>query len=123
MSEKATLQDILNYEPKQYLTDKEISLIRNTFKGNEALIHVIRKIMIPTMADPELPIEEMASDVYFANTQWSQIPADEAKILVTARQEALQFIIGGLIKLKVISNIKEETPEEIKARQKKDSVK
>lgn len=120
---KVTLKDVINYEPEKYLSDDEVTIIRNTFKGNPTLMRVLRKIMIPTMADPNLPIEELSSDFYFAAKDWSQIPADEAKILMVARQEALQFIIGGLIKLNVIANVNEESEEEKQKRQKADSAK
>lgn len=121
--EKATLKDILNYTPEEYLSDEENKLIQNTFRGNPLLMKVIRKIMIPTMADPELPIEMLGGDVFFSKTVWSQIPADEAKILAVARQEALEFIIGGLIKINVIAHSTEKTEEEIDKQRKKDSLK
>lgn len=123
MQEKATLKDIINYEPEEYLSRGELELIQNTFRGNKELMKVLRKVMIPTIYDPELPIEQLAHDFYFSKTQWSQIPADEAKILAVARQEALEFIIGGLIKLNVIANEKQELPEDKETREKKDSTK
>lgn len=120
---KATLKDVINYAPENYLSDDELALIRSTFNGNEKLFKVLRKVFIPTMADPELPIENLGNDVWFAGRVWSQIPAEEAKILAVARQETLEYIIGGLIKLKVIANQKEESEEEKEARRKKDSSK
>jgi len=121
--QRATLNDIINYAPEQYLTDDELSLIRSTFRGNPKLTKVIRKVMIPTISDPELPIENLSHDAYFSGRIWSQMPADEAKIMAVARQDALEFIIGGLIKLNVLANEKVVTDEEKKNKAEKDSTK
>lgn len=120
--QRASLRDVINYKPEQYLSDDEVKSIQSTFKNNPKLIGVLRKVMIPTIADPSLPIEEVSGDV-FLNRDWAAIPADEAKILTVARQDAVKFIIGGLIKLQVIANQSVETPMEAAIRRSKDSSK
>lgn len=119
--QKATLQDVLNYDADSYLSEDEIDLIRRTFKGNDKLIKVIRKILMPVLEDPDLPIEEMQGDLFLTSIDWATIPSAEVKSIVTARELTAKFILGGLIKLKVIANVKEETPEQIKKRREKDS--
>jgi hypothetical protein len=84
------------------------------------LIQIIRKILIPTITDASLPIEEVSSDV-LSNHNWAAMPADEAKILIVARQDAIKFVIGGLIKLQVIANQKIEDAMESALRRSKDS--
>lgn len=120
-NQRVALKDVLNYNPEQYLSDAEISLIKGTFKNNPQLLAVLRKLLIPTIADPSLPIEQMGDDTFGAGYQFEQIPAEEAKILVVARQDAIKFIIGGLIKLKIIASSEEETPMAAALRRSKDS--
>ncbi len=120
--ERAQLRDVINYEPQQYLDEQEINLIRSTFGDNPKLIAILRKLLVPTFSDPSLPIEEISSDVWL-NRDWAQVPADEAKILQVARQDAIKFIFGMLIKLQVIANSKVESEMEAALRRSKDSVK
>lgn len=122
-NEKTTLSDIINYDPDTYLSLDELALIRSTFKDNPRLIKVLRKLMVPSVGNPELPVEEMGNDAWIAMRDWSQIPADEAKILMVARQEALKFIFGGMIKLKMIANSSDESPMSAQLRRKQDSTK
>jgi hypothetical protein len=122
-NEKTTLSDIINYDPDTYLSLDELALIRSTFKDNPRLLKVLRKLMVPSVGNPELPVEEMGNDAWIAMRDWSQIPADEAKILMVARQEALKFIFGGMIKLKMIANSSDESPMSAQLRRKQDSTK
>ena len=121
--DKASLSDIINYKAELYITEEDQALIRDTFKGNERLIKLLRKVLLPTMADSNLPVEEFGKDMWFAGREWSQIPAEEAKILICAREEVIKFICGGLINLKQIANITEESPQAKALRMKKDSAK
>lgn len=121
--ERASLRDVLNYEPEKYLSDEEVALIKSTFRNNPALLAVIRKIMLPTIADPSLPIEEMANDVLLTGVDWMSMPSEHVKPIIQGRMEAIKFVAGGLIKLKVISSAKEENPFEEALRRKKDSAK
>src|SRR5579883_2826526 len=94
--QKAKLEDVLNYQPEQYLSPDDLGLIRSTFK-DQRVMKVIRKVFLPTIADPEMPVEELTSDMWFANRNWEQVPAEEAKILMVARQEAIKFIMTALV--------------------------
>jgi len=119
----ARLSDIVSYEPDKYLSDDEIKLIKDTFKGNTKLFKVLRKVLMPTISDPDLPIEEFGKDLFLVGREYAQIPAAEMKQVVLAREEAVKFICGGLISLKQISSMQEESPYAKEARQKKDSSK
>lgn len=120
--ERATLKDVLNYDPEAYITDEEIDLIRRTF-NSRMVINVLRKIFLPTAFDGEIPIENQTMDIYMQGYKLEQIPADEAKIVMLARQDTIKIIMGGLIKLKSIAASKEETEMEKALRRSKDSVK
>jgi hypothetical protein len=122
-SEKASLRDVLNYEPEQYLSEDEVALIRSTFKDNPRLLAVLRKVLLPTISDPTLPIEEMGHDAYLAGVDWAQIPSDQIKPIILGRSEAIKFVIGALIKLKVIANAQDESPYQKEMRRKLDSTK
>jgi len=115
------LREMLPYEPDTYLSQDEVRLLQATFRGNEKLLKVLRKLMLPSAFDPELPIEEMMGDVWMVDKDFSQLPVGEIKAIVLARQDAIKFILGGLIKLKVIANSVAESPMEAAARRSMDS--
>lgn len=117
------LKNVLNYEVETYFSPDEIALIQNTFRNAPRLINVIRKAMIPTISDPELPLENFGDDAFMAGRAYEQIPDSEIKSIVLGRQEAIKFICGGLVKLKVIANAKPADPVEEAFRRSKDSVK
>jgi hypothetical protein len=123
MSERATLRDVINYEPDTYLTQDDIKLIQATFRGNNELVAVLRKVLLPSVGDPNLPIEELNKDMWLVGRDYAQIPDDAIKSIVLARQDAIQFVLGGLIQLKVIANSKTEDPMETAFKRAKDSTK
>lgn len=119
----ARLQDVLNYQPESYYTPDEIALIRSTF-SDPRIVNVLRKTLLPSVGDQSLPLEEaLGNDFWLTGYQWQQIPMEEAKILAVARQDTMKYIIGALVKLKVIANSKDETPVETAYRRSKDSSK
>ena len=126
MENKATLKDLIGdkYTPEVYFSDAEIDLVQRTFRGNNELFKVLRKVFMPTALDPELPIEEMSKDAWLIDKDFSLMQGEEVKATVRARQETIKFVLGGLVKLKIMAHTeKEETPEKKEARQKKDSTK
>lgn len=111
MAEKPTLKDVLNYSPDEYLTKGDIDWIKRTFSTPDG-IRILRKVFIPTLSDPSLPIEDFAKEPYMIDTDWRQIPDHEVKNLVVGRQDAIKYIFGGLIKLKVLASQKALSEEE-----------
>lgn len=103
---KVTLDELLGdkYRAESYYSEAEMSMIKHTFKDNPALIAVLRKIFLPTVADPQLPIEQMGQDAWMTGTDFSLMPVDEVKGLVLGRQSAIKFIMGGLVQLKMLAN-------------------
>lgn len=122
MADKPTLKEVLGYTIPEYYTADEKQFIKNTFAKPEAL-KLLRKMFIPIFADPELPIEQMGKDFFLAGREWANIPADEAKILMVARQEVAKFNLGTLLEIKQIALQPDETEQEKKARLEKDSTK
>ena len=118
-----TLNELLPYQPDQYLKPDEVAELQSVFKGNERLIKILRKLFLPTAYDPELPIEEMMGDAWMVDKDFSMMQNEEIKTIVLARQDAIKFILGGLIKLKVIANTSDISPMEKAYRDAKDSTK
>lgn len=122
--EKARLKDVLNYQPDKYLSEAELDALKGAFKQNPLLIKVLRKVLMPTIADAELPIEMFGNELWFAGGDLSQYTKDEMAFRMLARHEAVKFICGGLIALKNMANTPEEETEMEKAlRRSKDSSK
>jgi len=121
--QRARLEDVINYKPDEYFSEGEISLIQSTFKDNPLLFKVLRKALIPSVADLELPIEQFGNDTFTQGREYAQVPESELKSIVVARQDAIKFIAGGLIKLRVIANMRTESPEQAVLRREKDSTK
>jgi hypothetical protein len=124
-SNKVRLQDVLQYTPDAYFSDDEMDLVRNAFNGaaGKRLLKVIRKVMLPTISDPDLPIEEINKDVTLAGIDMLGLAAEHLKPIVLGRQEAIKFVVGGLIMLQQMANIKEEPEQNRALRRAKDSTK
>jgi hypothetical protein len=102
------------------LTETEISLIKNTFKGNETLLIAMRKIFLPTY-QLDAPIGDQ-SDLWM-NVEIDGKSPEEAIINIKARALFMAHMEGGLTKLKVTAEQSDMTPEEIKKAKEKDSTK
>lgn len=120
---KATLRDILNYEPEQYFTEDDLAYIRGTFKNNPRLFTILRKILLPTISDPSMPLEEMQNDIFLQSIDWQALPAEHIKPIMLGRLEAVKFIAGGLIKLRMLASTQETSKQELDAKRKQDSAK
>ena len=125
MAEKpqpASLHDLLAYIPESYFSQDELALIQNTFKDSR-VTKVLRKALLPSVGDPDLPLEEMGKDFWLVGRDWATIPAEEVKPIAIGRQEAIKFIMGGLIMLKQIANSEPVNQQVLENRRRKDSAK
>jgi len=113
----------LPYEPELYVSKEEQQLLKSVFEGKPELLKVLRKLFIPTFSDPDFPIEALGNDLFIQGRDWSQIPSQDRGELIVARQEAVKYVVNGLVNLKMIINQKEESEDEKQERQKKDSSK
>jgi len=122
---KASIKDLVGYTPETYLSDDEIGIIQAVFNGpnGNKVLKIIRKVMIPSISDPELPVEEMGKDVFMGSVDFKQVPESEVKPTVLGLQFAAKAVMGGIIQLKQIANVKEENPTESALRAMKNSVK
>jgi len=120
---KARIEDVVSYQPKDYITQDEKNLIRYHFKGNDKLLNIIRKVFLPTIQDPELPLEQFGKDLWMGQLDFSQMSVNEVKAITMARQDLVKQVFGGLIYIKSLAHEKVETEAEEKERRKKDSTK
>jgi hypothetical protein len=116
-----SLRDVINYDPDRYLQDDEVAWIQTTFRNNPKAIRTLQKIFLPAVADTMQPIEQFANDAFGAGYDFAQVPHEELKAIILARQDAIKFVAGGLIKLKLVANNKPETDQERANRKQKDS--
>lgn len=124
-NKKPELSDIISYTPETYFTEEELSLIRSTFNGPQGarLLKVIRKALLPTVSDPDLPVEELAKDMFMSAVDFRMMQDNEVKPTVMGLQLSVKLIAGAIMQLKSIANIKEETELERQARMRKNSAK
>lgn len=100
------------------LTEAEISLIKNTFKGNEPLLIAMRKVFLPTY-DVNSPIGDQ-QDLWM-NVEIDGKTPEEAMLNIKARALFMAHMEGGLTKLKITSEQTEVTAAQTKEALKKDS--
>lgn len=123
--EKAQLDEVISYTPETYFKEDEIELIRAHFNGPSGakLLKVVRKAMLPTISDPDLPVEEMGKDMFMSAVDFRQMQVEEAKAVAMGLQLSAKIIAGALIQLKSLANIKPEDDKSLEARREKDSTK
>lgn len=114
-------EDVLGDTMETYLTVEDAEIIHDAFKGNKKLLRALKKVFIPTIQDPEMPPESMGEDFWMSGKQWDNIPVEEVKALVVARQDAIKHVMGGIIRIKTIANVQKESMQEIANRRQKDS--
>ena len=117
------LKDIINYTPKTYITKEELNWVKSTFGGedNKGLM-IIRKFLLPSLRDPELPVEEMDKDIWM-KFDFLSMSVNEVKDIAASIQVATKLVAGALIDLTRAANQVEETEMEAAYRRSKDSAK
>jgi hypothetical protein len=123
--EKAQLDDIIQYTPETYFSDEELELIRAHFNGPQGakLLKVVRKALLPTISDPDLPVEEMAKDMFMSAVDFRQVQDSEAKPIAMGLQLSAKIIAGALMQLRSLANIAPDDEKNREARRAKDSAK
>jgi len=101
-------------------TQEEIDIIKSSFKGNEKLLKLLRKVFLPEL-DPDAPLGQQID-------LWMTVPVKEldpqhAMVNILARNHLISHIEQQLISLSVLANTDSKTMEEVKEALKKDSSK
>lgn len=100
------------------ITDAELSLLKNTFADNDALLKILRKIFFPEIT-AEAPIGQNL-DLWMTLNVDNMSPED-ALINLKARNTVIGHVEQCLLQIKLLSGMKDETVEQTKERLKKNS--
>ncbi len=108
---KVTIDEIVGYKADTYISEKEIKTIQSVFGGPQGkeILAILRKIMLPTVLDPNLPIEEMGKDMFMQRVDFTTLSVEESKAISMGLQLTIKTVLGGLIQLKQLAMIQEET--------------
>jgi hypothetical protein len=119
---KEEIENTLGYSLPLRITEEEKELIRHTFKGNDELFKLLKKMFLPSATNPETPIEYVDTDLMM-DINWADVPNEQVKSIVLAKQYAIRMVRGAIMQLKVFANEKIETYEELQTKAKKNSSK
>lgn len=100
------------------ITDAELSLLKDLFAGNDALLKVLRKIFYPEVT-AESPIGQNI-DLWMTLSIDGQT-AEEAMINIKARNALINHVEQCLLQMKILAGLQTESVEETKERLKKNS--
>ena len=101
-------------------TDAELSIIKNTFKGNEDLLKVMRKIFLPEL-DPNAPLGQLID--LWGSLSLKEMSPEHAHINILARNSLIAHLDQQLLQIQALANMEESSPEEIAEKNKKNSAK
>lgn len=101
-------------------TDEEIKIMKSLFKDNEKGLKVLRKVFLPTY-DFDAPLGQVV-DLWMTLNITTMTPYDR-EVNIIARNQLITHIEQQLIQLQFLANEKEETEEEKKLREEKNSSK
>jgi hypothetical protein len=102
------------------ITDTDKSLIRNTFKGRDDLLKLMRKFFLPEITE-DTPIGQIID--LWMTIKIEDMTPEEAVINLKARNSLIQHIEQRLVELQVLSASGEDTPEESLTKLRKNSSK
>lgn len=102
------------------ITPTELGILKNTFKGQEELVRLMRKLFLPEL-DPFVPLGQNID--LWMTVKIDSMPPEEAIINIKARNALIQHLDQVLMSIKTLAETADETPEEAVERMKKDSTK
>lgn len=100
------------------ITPQELETIRATFKDNEDLLKLMRKIFLPEQ-DPTVPLGQ-SIDLWMT-IKVDEMTTEQALINLKARNSLIMHIEQQLLVLRSLAEKEDETPEEAVTRLKQDS--
>ena len=101
-------------------SDAELTLIRSTFKDNEHLLKLMRKVFLPEY-DPQAPLGQVVD--LWMTLDLGQLTPQEQTVRIHSRNSLIMHVEHQLMQLKALADAKEETAKEKELREKKDSAK
>lgn len=100
-------------------SDDELKVIQATFQNNDDLLKLLRKVFLPEI-DPTAPIGQVI-DLWFTLQIPDQLPAEQAMVLIKARNTLIGHVEFQLQQLSTLANQATKTAEEVAAAQAQDS--
>jgi len=101
-------------------SDEELNLIKTTFRGNEKLLKLMRKVFLPEI-DPEAPLGQIVD--LWMTTNINNVSPEQAYVNILARNNLILHIEQQLIQLDILSKLDDMTVDELLERNKKNSSK
>lgn len=101
------------------ITPTEMQILKNTFKGNEELVRLMRKIFLPEL-DPYTPINQNID--LWMTIKVDDMTPEQAVINLKARNSLIAHLDQCLNTIKILAETS-ETPEELEKQVKKNSSK
>lgn len=91
------------------LTPDDLAIIKSTFKGNDTLLKLMRKVFLPEL-DPTAPLSQLID-------LWMTVPVkdmstEQAMINILARNTVIGHLDMCLTMLSTLANVEEPTAEE-----------
>lgn len=102
------------------ITEVERELIKRTFKGNEALLVLLRKIFLPEI-DPNAPIGQVID--LWMTVKTDGLTPEEQLINLKARNQLISHVDQSLMQLNLIAKMETPNNGEVVAKMKADSTK
>ncbi len=102
------------------ITKDEIGLIKSAFKGNTALLKILRKIFLPEIT-ADAPLGQNID--LWMTIPVNQMTEQQAIINLVARNQLIQHIESQLLQLRILAETDARTLEEAKEALKKNSAK
>lgn len=110
----------MNQGAQMRITEDEMRLIRATFKDNEPLLRLMRKMFLPEI-DPSAPIGQMIDLWMTVNV--NEMSAEEALVNIKARNSLISHVDQQLMSLKLISSTEPVSAEKASVKVVADSAK
>lgn len=102
------------------ITPEEIELVKRSFKGNDALLLLLRKLFLPEI-DPKAPVGQVI-DLWMTIDAKSMTP-EQAYVNLLARNTLISHVDQQLMALRLMSNTENTNPDEVAAKVKANSTK
>ncbi len=101
------------------ITPVELSILKNTFRGNEELVRLMRKIFLPEL-DPYVPLNQNID--LWMTVKIEDMTPEEAIINLKARNTLISHIEQRLQQIKLLAELEDDS-EKVVANMKKNSSK
>jgi len=99
-------------------TEDELRLIRDTFKDNDRLLKLMRKVFLPEL-DPDAPLGQVI-DLWLSLPLKEMDPRD-AMVNMLARNQLIMHVEQQLMQLQALANREELTEEQKQIKEKKNN--